>query len=304
MAEERDGISSWARRFGRVEDATKGVDLEALSEDQLEQDTARWMNLAQAGASLAIATATGDINAVTEQSAAVFRALLDVDEAQERLLNSIDENVKLLLSGPFKTGREFLETAQRLVNSPERSKTYVEKAQEKFYEGHSLATEPMDLAVVEVHIAVTHFLLGNLDDTSATLSPSMIESQHWLKSAYDRSASMALELAAETGNTEVIKWVERPSWKRSLSALAIPGYAYYRVAKSSARTVKNSVTSVRNAKKKRSNERAQKGIRAVLPLVSCIASLYAATGADPAEVPALKLNEVKQDQYELVAVIG
>jgi hypothetical protein len=132
----------------------------------------------------------------------------------------------------------------------------------------------------------------------------LVNSRYYLKQAYEKGSSMARELAGETGNTDVIKWVQRPGLKRSLSTLVVPGYGYYKLAKSSARTAKNSMMAVRNVKKKRSNQRAQEGLRALLPLVGCIASLNAAIpGADPTELPLLKLNPVEKDRYELVAVI-
>jgi hypothetical protein len=93
----------------------------------------------------------------------------------------------------------------------------------------------MDLAVIEVDIAVTLFLEGDL-----------VNSQYYLKQSYDRSASMARELATETGNTEVINWVQRPTLKRSQSTLLVPGVAYFRLAKSSARAARSSEVAVRN----------------------------------------------------------
>jgi hypothetical protein len=294
MSAGREGDSDWAERFGRVEDATDGVDLDTASDDQGEQDASRWIDLGEAGAKLALATTRGDLLDLTEQSAAVIRALFGIEEAQARLLNSIDENVKLLLAEPFKSGREYLGMAQRDVNNPDFSRTYVVQARDKFIEAHQRATQPMDLAVVEVYIAVTLFLMGDL-----------VNSQHNLRQAYEKSASMARELAVETGNTEVIKWVQRPSLKRYVATLVNPRYGFKVTAERYSRTAKNSIAAVRNAKLKRSNERAQKGLRALLPLLGCIASLNAAIpGADPTELPPLKLNPIENNRYELVAVTG
>ena len=91
MSDGRQEGSDWAERIGRIGDATDGVDLSAMSDDQREHDASRWVDLGEAGAKLAMASASGDLNGLTEQSAAVIRALFGIEEAQNNLLNSIDE---------------------------------------------------------------------------------------------------------------------------------------------------------------------------------------------------------------------
>ena len=275
MADERGDRRSRILRFRHVENATDAY--EAMSDDQLEEDSARWVDLAHAGTQLALAVAKGDTGALTEPAGALVRALLDVEEAQTRLLKSIDDNVKLLRDGPFKTGRLYLHEAHRLVDSPERSEKFVERAQEQFYEAHALATQPMDRAAVEMHIALAAILLGLTDDA-----------RHWLEQAYAKAAFQARELADETGNTKVVKG--RGIAQAATAYLTMGTSAAYLAAKKIRRT--------------RSSNRAKEGLRGVLPLVSCIASLHTATGADPAELPALELVETKPDRFELVEVTG
>jgi len=276
MAEEDpdDGGSRWSKRFRKVSEATDAFD-EPSSDDQLAFDTERWLELGKAGGKLAIAAAKGDVKGLTAPTGDLIRAMLDVEEAQARLLESIDENVKLLKDGPFKTGRLYLREAHRLVESPERSEQFVERAQEQFYAAHALASEPMDQAAVEMHIALAAILLGHPDD-----------SRHWLVQAYEKTAFKAHELAEDTGNTKVIKG--RGITQAATAYMTLGASAAYLAAK--------------KIKRSRSNNRAQEGLRGVLPLISCIASLHAASGADAAELPALELVKVKKDQYELVEV--
>ncbi len=262
-----------ANRFRRVEAATEGVDLESTTDDQLDEDTARWVDLAHAGGRLALAAATGDLGGLTEPTSALFRAVIAVEEAQARLLQSIDENVKLLRDGPFKTERLYLSEAHRLIGSPERSEEFVQRAQSQFYEAHALTSEPIDRATVEMHIAITFILPGHPDD-----------SRHWLEQADEKAPVKALELAEETGNVKVMK-------KRSskLTLLATGGYGALYLG-------------VKKFKRVRANRAAQQGLRELLPVVGCISALHGASGADPSELPALELIEVETDQYELAEV--
>ncbi len=273
MADEGGESRSRILRFRRVEEAADTY--QEMSADQLEEDSARWVDLAQAGTHLALAVAKGDTGALTEPAGALVRALLDVEDAQSRLLKSIDDNVRLLRDGPFKTGRLYLREAHRLVDSPERSEKFVERAQEQFYEAHALATQPMDRAAVEMHIALAAILLGLPDDA-----------RHWLGEAYAKAAFQARELADETGNTKVIRG--RGIAQAATAYLTMGTSAAYLAAKKIRRT--------------RSSNRAKAGLRGVLPLVGCIATLHTATGADPTELPVLELIETKKDRFELVEV--
>ena len=274
MVDDEGRSRGLAKRFRRVEQATEVLD-DATSEADLEADTARWVDLAQAGGHLALAAAEGDIGVLIEPAGALFRALLDVEEAQARLLRSIDENVKLLRDGPFKTGRLYLSEAHRLVQSPERCAQFVERAQEQFYQAHALTTEPMDQAMVEMHIGLAAILLGQPDD-----------SRHWLAQAYEKAAHKAYDLAAETGNTKVLKG--RGIVQGATALMTYGASAAYLGAK--------------KAKRARSNKRAQNDLRGVLPLVTCIASLYRASGTGSVALPALALIETKTDHFELVEV--
>ena len=59
---------------------------------------------------------------------------------------------------------------------------------------------------------------------------------------------------------------------------------------------------VKKIKRTRSNTQAQDGLRVVLPLISCIAALHTASGADPGELLALQLIATANDEYELAEV--
>ena len=103
--------------------------------------------------------------------------------------------MKLLRDGPFKTGRLYLTEANRLIDNP-RALRQVRRtaAQEQFYQAHSLATEPIDQATVEMHIAIATILLGEPED-----------SRHWLAQAYSKAVLKARGLAEETGDAKVVK---------------------------------------------------------------------------------------------------
>jgi hypothetical protein len=164
MAERSDGEGrGMVKRFRRAEKIDGAFDSEISPDAQVEKDNDLWAGLAGAGTQLAIAAATGDLSKFVELASHVVGAMLAVQEAQERLLQSIDENVKLLIAEPFKDGCLQLETARRYVARPEPTPDLVDKAaqhaetaQERFHTASTLVTEPMDQAVVEMHIALTY----------------------------------------------------------------------------------------------------------------------------------------------------
>jgi hypothetical protein len=269
-----------ASRFRRIEPVDAGLAGEPDAEVQREKDKVLWLDLARAGTQLALAAATGDLSKVVGEASLLVGALLDVQDAQVRLLKSIDDNVKLLVAEPFEDGCLQLQTARRYVErSPQTSDPvakavkHVETAQDRFYTARTLVTEPMDQVVVELHIAVTYLLLNDQGET-----------QHWLAQAYGKAWQQAHELAEKTGNTKVIKG----------RGIAQAATAYFTLGASAVYLAGKKV------KRTHSNKRAQDGLRGVLPLVRCIASLHVASGGDPTECPALELVQVKKDSYELV----
>jgi hypothetical protein len=138
----------------------------------------------------------------------------------------------------------------------------------------ALVTEPTGEAVVEIHIALTYFLLND-----------PIEAQHWLTNeAYAKATATARELAEHTGNTRVIKG--KGFVQAATAYMTLGASAAYLAAKKVKRTYEK--------------KHAEEGLRAVLPLVACIASTYAALGGDSTKLPALQLREIKKNSYELV----
>jgi tetratricopeptide (TPR) repeat protein len=275
-----DGNQGWANRFRRADEAadtfdstTGTLDDEEKSREQVKNDEARWGDIALAGGRFALAAATGDLGTMTEETGDLFRAVLDVEDAQTRLLQSIDENVQALRDGPFKTGRFYLKEAHRHVASPEKSSQEVLKAKDEFIRAHELTEDPIAQSGVEMFIALTYFLLNEFDDA-----------RYWLEQAYAKAGTRAHDLAVETGNTKVIKG--KGIVQAQLAVLTYGASAAYLAAK--------------KLRKKRSSDHAMEELRAVLPLVSCIASLHEASGAAPEELPALELRQIKKGQFELV----
>lgn len=268
-----DRQGSFSERFKKVDDVLVTTDA-VLSEEQIEEDGSRWAAIARSGADLAFAASRGDVNPLNllVPATAFYRAVLDVEEAQARLLRSIDENVKLLVAEPFKTGRTYLRRAFQSVDDPERSKDYLEDAKRKFYEAHSLTTEPMDEAAVQMHLAICYFLLGYQDDARA-----MVES------AYEKTAALVIELAERTGNTKVL--TTSAKWTLLLTGFYGGAILLYK-----------------KFKRSRRDRAAQEALRETLPFLHCLAVLHTATGGDADELPAVELLEVSKDQYELVEV--
>jgi hypothetical protein len=157
----------------------------------------------------------------------------------------------------------------------EKAAKHVETAQERFYTARTHVTEPIGQAVVEMHIALTYFLLND-----------RVEAQHWLNEAYVKATLKAHELAQKTGNTKVIKG--KGIVQAATAYMTIGASAAYLAAK--------------KVKRSYANKHAQEGLRGILPLVACIASLHAAIGGDLSKLPALELREMNKNTYELVEV--
>ena len=278
---EDDG-AGLAERFAQADVADTGLVVDAETDEQLEKDRALWLDLAGAGSKLVMAAATGDLPSMVDQASALVGALLDVQDTQARLLQSIDENVKLLVAEPFKDGCLQLEAARRAAGRSEptpehvaKAVKHVETAQERFFTARTLVSEPMDQVVVELHIAVTNLILNDPEET-----------QHWLNEAYGKAWRKAHELAEQTGNTKVIKG----------HGIAQAATAYFTLGASAVYLAGKKV------KRSYSSKHAQEALRGVLPLVRCIAMLHVASGGGSGDYPVLELHRVKRASYELVAV--
>jgi hypothetical protein len=275
-----DANQGWSNRFRRADEAAETFDSttgtlsdEEKAREHVKDDETRWGDIALAGGRFALAAATGDLGTMSEETGDLFKAVLDVEDAQTRLLQTIDENVQALRDGPFKTGRFYLKEAHRHVESPEKSAREIQNAQDEFIKAHELTEDPIAQSGVEMFIALTYFLLSEFDDA-----------RYWLEQAYAKAGTKAHDLAVETGNTKVVKG--KGILQAQLAVLTYGASAAYLAAK--------------KVRKKRSSNRAMEELKAVLPLVSCIASLHAASGAAPEELPVLELKMIKKGHYELV----
>lgn len=273
---DEGGKRSWKARMRKADLASATVNDALPSTDSLEEDTARWVDLAKAGGAFATAAAKGDIGGLTDPGSAFVRALLDIEEAQARLLRAIDENVKLLRDGPFKTGRLYLSEAYRLVEKPERSREFVERASEQFYQAHSLASTPMDGTAVEMHIGLSAILLGEVDDA-----------QHWLGQAHAKAVGIATELA-ETSSGFKVGAATMSYVRSSLSP------------KSLLKTPWGQMKDVKSRYAKRTEGRADEALSEIIPLIGCIASVHNPFVADSDALPTLQLVKSKGNNYELL----
>jgi hypothetical protein len=172
---ERGGL---AARFRQVDAADELY--VAMTDAQIRDDGTSWLNLTKAGCELVVALSKGDVTEALEPARTLAKALMDVEEAQVRLLRSIDDNVKLLRAGPFTTGRLHLAEAHRLVHDLDRCRRHIQRAEDHFFEAHGLTIESIEQATVEMHIGLIAILLGHQEDA-----------RHWLALAYSKSAAKA-----------------------------------------------------------------------------------------------------------------
>ena len=100
------------------------------------------------------------------RSSACWRAeSTGAQDAQERLLRSIDAKVDALVKGPYNTGRTHLREAQRIGALDPNHLRHIEQANECFYTARwtgSVGAEPP--CSVEYHLGLTWLLLGRRDD--------------------------------------------------------------------------------------------------------------------------------------------
>lgn len=93
----------------------------------------------------------------------VVRALLQLEDARTRQLNSIEAGVEDLLAGPYFTGRAYLEESLH-GSTDERRRASARDARHAFIEAHSnYHSQPLKASYASAHVAVIDFMLGHAD---------------------------------------------------------------------------------------------------------------------------------------------
>jgi hypothetical protein len=143
-----------------------------------------WVDLAEqsAGVALEMAGVTGAVTA-----AQIVASLIGIEDAQTRLLRSIKADTKLLREGPFRTGRLMLSEAGHVGSGSPRYTEFVRDACRYLYEAHELAASMEEKAVVELHLALAWFALGETSDA-----------KRWLDKAADTSDKIVEDLLQAT----------------------------------------------------------------------------------------------------------
>src|SRR2546421_245485 len=94
----------------------------------------------------------------------VLRAVTGSEDAQGRLLRSIDAKVDALVKGPYNTGRTHLHEAQRVGPDDPDQLSHIQAARDCFFDAHGQAASVQSRSLVEYHLALTLLLLGRPAD--------------------------------------------------------------------------------------------------------------------------------------------
>ena len=123
----------------------------------------------------------------------VLHAVSGSEDAQARLLRSIDAKVDALVKGPYNTGRTHLLEARRLAADDPQQRRHIEDANYCFYQAHGQAASVQSRSLVEYHLGLTWLMLGRRDD-----------SVHWFAQSHESAMAVANELASRVGNIKVL----------------------------------------------------------------------------------------------------
>jgi hypothetical protein len=253
-----------AQRGGGDEDEMRVLD-HAPSGAVLDQ----WSGLAAAVQKYAVTTSG---IAGGNELVGVLRAVIHSEDAQSRLLQSIDEKVDALVKGPYNTGRTYLREAQRLGGDDPEALRRLERARETFYLAHGQAVSVQSRSLVEYHLGLTWLLLGRRDDAV-----------HWFAQCHGSALAVVTELARCSKNVKVL---------HSPTSTAAAAWFYPAGA----------VVLGMKFKKMVAAERARRALRDMLPFVDCAARCHNSLVDDADQVMALALVDVGDEGFELVPV--
>ncbi len=203
----------------------------------------------------------------------VLHAVSGSEDAQARLLRSIDAKVDALVKGPYNTGRTHLLEARRLAADDPQQRRHIEDANYCFYQAHGQAASVQSRSLVEYHLGLTWLMLRRRDD-----------SVHWFAQSHESAMAVANELASRVGNIKVLH-------SRGTTAAA----AWFYPA--------GMVVLGMKFKKLVGAERARDMLEDFLPFIVCAARSHnSVAGEDSDELLALQLVRVSDDAYELTTM--
>jgi hypothetical protein len=194
------------------------------------------------------------------------------EDAQGRLLRSIDVKVDALVKGPYNTGRTYLREAQRLGADDPDAFNRLERAKETFYLAHGQATSVQSRSLVEYHLGLTWLLLGRRDDAV-----------HWLAQSHGSALAVVNELARCSKNIKVLH-----------SPTSIAAAAWFYPA--------GAVVLGMKFKKMVAAERARQTLSDTLPFLACIAGCHNSLVGEDEKLSALSLVDRGEEGFELAPV--
>lgn len=261
------GAAAWL--VDRGDDRGPGGAVPVLDHEPSAAVLAQWSGLAGAVQKYAIATSgiTGGAELV-----GVLRAVAGSEDAQGRLLRSIDAKVDALVKGPYNTGRTYLSEAQRLGPDDPDTVHRVERARDAFYLAHGQAASVQSRALVEYHLGVVWLLLGSRDDAA-----------HWLAQSHASALAVVEELARCSNNVKVL---------HSPAGTAAAAWFYPAGIVVAGMKLRRMVAA----------ERARRALVEMLPFVDCSARCHNCLVGDAGRLGALELVSAGNDTFELVPV--
>ena len=210
--------------------------------------TSTWTKIAR---SIVETSVSGSPTALTGAGFDLLIALVGVKDEQSQLLQSIDRQVGLLRAGPFTAGRLRLEEAARVRHDAARAHGFLDEARQQFYNAHAVAASSHERGIVETHLGVVYYLLGQRED-----------SRHWFTRAHTSLSELAHQLSHDAGNIRVL---------RTRSSVAITSTVF-------ATTVGPAVLAAK-IRKVWQSERALQALTQLIPLINAVAQSATAIGS-------------------------
>ncbi|MEV5975917.1 hypothetical protein [Streptomyces sp. NPDC052114] len=181
----------------------RGEPDEQRADHDADPDAGKWSAVGRAAIVLGLAQTGMPAAAVM----GLYTALAGVEDAQARMLKSLDRKASLLVEGPLRTAQLLVREAVRVGISDPRYAPTLQLARDRFFDAYGLAGSPQSRAVVQMHLGQISLLLGRRDDAS-----------HWLTESY-RCAREAIDvLAAGSNDGRVL----RSKWSTAASASFYP----------------------------------------------------------------------------------
>jgi hypothetical protein len=259
--------AAWLADRGGNRDSADGMPV--LDHEPSPEVLGQWSGLARAVQKYTVATSgiAGGAELV-----GVLQAVAGSEDAQGRLLRSIDAKVDALVKGPYNTGRTYLRDAQRLGPDDPQTVHRLERARDAFYLAHGQAVSVQSRALVEYHLGLAWLLLGVQDDAV-----------HWLAQSHASALAVVEELARCSKNVKVL---------RSQAGTAAAVWFY----------PAGVVVAGMKFRKMVAAQRARSALVEMLPFVDCTARCHNCLVAETHRLGALELVSTGDDTFELVPV--